>query len=464
MTEKEALPGRDPSNLSKLDDPKKIWSWVLYDWGNSAFATTVMAGFFPTFLNAFWVGESTAIDATVILGFGNSISAILVAAMSPFLGAVADKMSGKKRFLLFFAALGILTTGCLWLVQAGNWLTAILLYVLGTIGFSGGNSFYDSLLPGVASQKKIDYVSSLGFAIGYIGGGVLFALNVIMYLMWDTFGFANESAAVSFAFLSVAIWWAGFSIPVFLFVDEPKIDKEATFRKSIKLGWKQLKGTFAEIRYLKIVGLFLIGYWFYIDGVDTIIKMAVDYAESLGFDSTWSIVALLVTQFVAFPMTLLYNKFAKKIGVKKGILVAIVGYGCITIAGYFMGNEIHFLILAVCIGCFQGGIQALSRSLYSRIIPVEKSGEFYGFYNMLGKFAAILGPALMGLVAIFNPDPRASILPLLILFLIGGIILYKVDLEEGERMAKEYLSKNPLDDQDENATDNNLENQENLDD
>lgn len=433
----------------RLDDKKTITSWVLYDWANSAFATTVIAGFFPSFFESFWVTPLVKDNALALLGFGNSIASIIVAAIAPFLGSIADNMSGKKKFLLFFAVLGIIMTGGLWLLAAGQWVFAILFYVTGAIGFSGANIFYDSLLPAVASKKKADYVSSLGFAIGYIGGGLLFTVNVLMFLLPGLFGLPNEIVAVQVSFLTVAIWWAGFSIPIFLFVKEPVLRQKANFKDAIGLGMKQLKETFNHLRALKIVALFLFAYWFYIDGVDTIIRMAVIYGQTLGFDSTALIGALLITQFVAFPGTILYNKFAQKIGVKNGVLVAIGIYCVITVVGFFMQNEIHFFSLAIAIGFVQGGIQALSRSLYNRIIPADKAAQFFGFFNMLGKFAAVIGPSLMAVVQIMATGltgdtflaTRYSILSILVLFIIGAILLAKVDIEQGEKMSEEFLAE-----------------------
>lgn len=441
--EKETLPGRRKEELEYLDQKKSIFAWALYDWGNSAFATTVMAGFFPAFLNSYWAA-GTGVDPTIPLGIGNSIASIILAILAPILGAIADKMSGKKKFLTLFAVFGIFMTACLSLVGQGLYLAAILLYIFGSIGFSGANIFYDGILPGVASEDKIDYVSSLGFGLGYIGGGILFVINIIMTFTMD------QVVAIKWSFITVAIWWALFSIPLLIVVREPKAEVETSLKKAANLGWKQLKDTFKDIKNLKVVGVFLLGYWFYIDGVDTIIKMAVDYGSDVlsGVASpeeitTYLMVALLITQFVAFPGTLLYSKFAKKIGVKNGILVAIGAYSLITVFGYFMSELWHFMALAVLIGCFQGGIQALSRSLFSRIIPVEKSGQFYGFFNMLGKFAAVIGPLLMALAVQVTGSDRLSILSIIILFIIGGIIFSRVDVEEGERMAREYLTDVP---------------------
>ena len=330
-------------------------------------------------------------------------------------------------------------SGALWFVSAGLWQLAIVFFVAGSVGFSGGNIFYDSLLVGVASEKKVDFVSSLGYSLGYVGGGILFAVNVFMYLKPGFFGIADSDTAIRISFLTVALWWAVFSIPIFLFVKEPVSGDSLPFRKAVIAGIKQLAGTLRDLRHLKVVGLFLIAYWFYIDGVDTIIRMAVDYGSALGFESSSLIVALLLVQFVAFPAALLYNTFAQKIGVKRSLFVAIVAYGCITILGYFMKVVWQFYALAILVGLFQGGIQALSRSFYSRLIPESKAAEFFGFFNMLGKFAAVIGPVLMGTVTKLTGSNRLGILSILILFVTGGVLLGRVDEEEGKRMAKEHL-------------------------
>ena len=424
-----------------LDNKKTIRSWAMYDWANSAFATTVMSGFFPLFFKKYWSGAENAAESTYYLGLANSIASIIVAALAPFLGAIADRGTAKKKFLFTFAFLGIIMTGGLWMVQQGQWQMAIIFFILATVGFSGSNIFYDSLLPGVASEKKVDYVSSLGFGLGYLGGGLLFLVNVLMFQKPELFGIPDGATAIRLSFVSVAVWWAVFSIPIFLWVEEPKIHKSVGVIKSIGLGWKQLVSTLKEIKHLKVVALFLFAYWFYIDGVDTIVRMAVDYGATLGFPDSALITALLMVQFIAFPCALLFAWYANKIGVKKAIMTGIVGYGIITFLGYFMTEVWHFFALAGMIGLFQGGIQALSRSLYTRLIPKEKAAEFFGFYNMLGKFAAVIGPFMMGYITVVTGNIRYGILSILLLFIIGGFLLIRVDIEEGEKMAKEYLAK-----------------------
>ncbi|MEE3150291.1 MAG: MFS transporter [Candidatus Neomarinimicrobiota bacterium] len=421
------------------ENKRAVWSWAFYDWGNSAYSTTVMAGFFPLFFKEYWADPHNPNQSTFYLGMANSIASIVVASLAPLLGSIADQGSAKKKFLTFFAFLGVIMTGGLWMVSQGNWQMAVLFYVMATIGFASGNVFYDSLLPGLASEERVDVVSSLGFGLGYLGGGLLFLVNVFMYLKPEIFGISDGATAIKLSFLSVAVWWAVFTIPLILFVPEPKNYDSVKIKNAIQMGWIQLIQTFKEIRNMKVVGTFLLAYFFYIDGVDTIIKMAVDYGMSLNFSGESLIIALLIVQFVAFPAALVYGRLASKVGIKTAIMIGIIAYSFITLLGYFITKTWHFYVLAILIGLFQGGIQALSRSLYTRIIPAEKSAEFFGFYNMLGKFAAIIGPTLMGTISLVTGSARLGILSILLLFILGAFLLNKVDLDEGKRLAAEGL-------------------------
>jgi len=431
----------------------------MYDWANSAYVTTVMAGFFPVFFTEYWSHGADVTVTTARLGFGNSIASLIVALMAPVLGAIADKGSAKKKFMLLFAYLGVLMSIGLFMVQKGQWAMAIFVYAMGIIGFSGANVFYDSLLPGVAEEDKIDYVSSLGFSMGYLGGGLLFLVNVLMTLMPQKFGLPDAAAAVRVSFLTVAVWWGLFTIFTIAWVKEAiTASPPAAGETVVRAGFRQLSGTFKRLRHMKVVLLFLLAYWFYIDGVDTIIRMAVNYGLSLGFKSSDLILALLIVQFVGFPAALVYGKLGQKWGVRKAIYLAIAIYMAVTVYGTMMTQKHEFYILAVVIGLVQGGIQALSRSYYSRLIPKDKAAEFYGFYNMLGKFAVIIGPALMAVVglivrrSIMPPSPteaqliavgrmasRWSIGSILLLFIIGAVLFYFVDEEKGREQAK-YLS------------------------
>jgi UMF1 family MFS transporter len=425
-----------------LDSKRSIFAWAFYDWGNSAFATTVMAGFFPVFFSAYWAVGSSSEEATFYLGLANSIGSLIVALLAPFLGAIADWGSYKKRMLAFFALLGSVMTASLYILQMGSWPLAVFFYSVAVVGFSGANTFYDALLPFVASEKKVDFVSSLGYSLGYIGGGLLFLVNVLMYLNPSWFGFASQESAIKACFVIVGIWWIVFTLPLlFILKEEGRIDS-LPLKKAIAKGLRITLTTIKSFRQLKTIALFLVAYWLYIDGVDTIIRMAVNYGTSLNFPSESLIIALLITQFVAFPSALAYSSIGTRIGIKKALLVAIGAYTIIAILGYFMTTPLHFYLLAIIIGLFQGGIQALSRSYYTRLIPKQRSAEFFGFYNMLGKFAAIIGPLLMGVVTILTKSVRAGIFSLVALFVFGFILLYKVDEEKGQKEIEIFLKEN----------------------
>ena len=417
---------------------KKIWSWAFYDWANSAFSTTVVAGFFPIFFGAYWADPNNVNQSTLQLGIANSVASIIIALISPILGAIADCASAKKKFLITFAFLGMTMTGALWFVGHGEWELAVFVYIMASIGFMSGNIFYDSLLPIVAERNSIDYVSSFGYGLGYLGGGLLFLINVLMYLYPQWFGIPDSSTAIRISFVTVAIWWAIFTVPIIIFMPEPKIRKNVSFYDAIIGGFNQLKETFDNIREMKIIGTFLIAFWMYEDGVATIVRMAAKIASSLGFAASDIITAILMVQFIGFPAALGYNWFAKKIGTKNAVLVAILGYVVITFLGYLMTDITHFYILAALIGLFQGGIQSLSRSLFTRLVPPNKEAEFFGFYNMLGKFAAVVGPILVGWITVLTGNPRAGILSIVVLFIFGGLLLSRVDFEEGERIALEF--------------------------
>ena len=434
---------------------KAIWGWALYDWANSAFATTVMAGFVPLFFKGYWSAGADVNTSTAQLGLANSLASLFIALIAPILGSITDKANTKKAFLIFFAYLGVLSTAALYLVNQGDWGMAIFVYVMGNIGFAGANIFYDSLLPSVADDSEADRVSSLGFALGYLGGGILFLVNVLMYLKPELFGLADGVMGIRVSFITVGIWWGLFTIFTIRWVKEREFTETGLTWQSFKEGLNQYLITFRKIRHLKPIMLFLLAYWFYIDGVDTIIKMAVDYGMSLGFESAVLIIALLIVQFVGFPFALLFGWLGTKWDTRKAIYVALGMYIFITIWGVMMKQKMEFYFLAILIATSQGGIQALSRSYYMRIIPKSQAGEFFGFYNMLGKFAAILGPLMIGVVGLIarnallpgatTPEEievvgqtaaRWGIGSIVLLFLIGGTLFYFVDENKGREEAK----------------------------
>ncbi len=386
-----------------------------------------MAGFFPLFFKQYWNAGVPATESTLRLGIANSAASLIVVLLAPVIGAIADQGGLRKRFLGAFASLGILTTGALLLVSQDSWVLAAALYVLGIIGFSGGNVFYDALLMVVAEPEKRDRVSALGFALGYLGGGLLFAANVYMTLDPQMFGFDDAGEAVRYSFLSVAVWWAIFSVPLLIAVPEPRGRSKAGFTEVVRGGFTQLAATLRHLRSVRNAFRFLLAYWLYIDGVDTIVRMAVDYGLALGFDSNSLIVALLIVQFVGFPAAIVFGRLGERMGAKAGIQIAIVVYLVVTVYAKYMDTITEFYGLAVIIALVQGGIQALSRSLYSRLIPKERSGEFFGFYNMLGKFAAVIGPLLVGWVGVLTGDPSLGILSVAVLFILGGWLLRGVE-------------------------------------
>jgi UMF1 family MFS transporter len=417
---------------------RPILAWALYDWANSAFATTVMAAFFPVFYSVLSDELSTE-ESQFWFNITLSGSSIVLALAAPVLGAIADRGGNRKRFLATFAMLGVTMSMALAWVQDGMWMTGLVIYALGQMGFAGANIFYDSMLVDISDEDDFDLVSGFGYAMGYIGGGLLFLLNVLMVTNPAWFGLADTAQALSWAFISVGVWWAVFTLPLLLWVREmPTVDRAGGLT-AIREGMQQLRETFSHIRRLRVVFLFLAAYWLYIDGVGSVIKMAVFFADRvLELPRDALISALLVTQFVSFPAALFFGWLGRRIGPRNGILIGLLVYmAAVFYAWGWLTTGAGFYLLAIAIGLVQGGVQSLSRSLYARIIPADSSAEFFGFYNMVGKFAAILGPLLMALVPIVvaGADARDAILVLILVFLVGGAILTRVNVEAGMRQA-----------------------------
>jgi UMF1 family MFS transporter len=407
---------------------RPVLSWAFYDWANSAFATTVMAGFFPVFFQKFWSVDVSPTETTSRLGFGSAIAGAVIAVLAPILGAIADRGGRRKQFMFAWTLLGVAATAGLYLAAQGQWIAALVLFVLGTIGFNGGVVFNDSLLLDVADPGDFDRVSAFGYALGYLGGGLLFLLNVLMVQKPALFGLRDAGQAVQVSFLSVAAWWLLFTIPVMRGVREQQRGPHLGIVAAIRVGFRELGNTIAHVRQYRVVVMFLFAYWFYIDGVNTIIKMAVDYGTALGLDTGALLTALLVTQFVGFPAALLFGWLGNRIGPKRAILIGLAVYCGITVYAYFLDSEREFFALAVAVGFVQGGVQSLSRSLFGRLVPQGKSAEFFGFYNMMGKFATVLGPLLIAIVAALTHNQRASIISLVLLFVVGGALLWRVRL------------------------------------
>lgn len=400
---------------------RQQWSWALYDWANSAFATTVMAGFFPIFFAKYWAADLAPGERTYWLGWAGSIASVVVMIAAPLLGGMADRCGLKKRFLLVCTVIGAAATAALYTVGQGEWQTALTLFTLASIGFFAGISFYDSLIVHVAKPEQLDRVSALGYGLGYLGGGLLFALNVAMALKPAVFGLADATMATRLSFLMVGFWWLAFALPLFTQVPEQARPHEHGGDIAA------LVATFRQLKGLKPVWMFLLAYWLYIDGVDTIIRMAVDYGVKLGFADSALISALLLVQFIGFPAAIAYGWLAERFGTKAMLFVAIAAYALITLWAYTLQTEQQFYLMAAAIGLVQGGIQSLSRSYYARLIPEGQAGQFFGFYNMLGKFAAVFGPLAVGFTAAAFPDnQRLSILALLPFFVLGALLLWRV--------------------------------------
>ena len=405
---------------------KNAWKWAFYDWANSGFATTVMAGFFPIFFKSFWAGDLEAAQSTFVIGSVNSLIGLLIAISAPILGAIADAGKAKKRFLFIFAALGILATGYLFFIPESSWKLAVIFYGLGVIGFSGGNIFYDALIVSVSCPNERNRTSSLGFSLGYLGGGLLFLLNVAMYLYPQWFGLSGPADAVLWSFLSVAIWWFIFSMPLLLYVKETSDLVEKENNNIVSTAFTNLLSTAKSVRNYKKVVIFLLAYFLYMDGVDTIIRMATSYGSDIGLSASSMISALLLTQFVGFPATLVFGFYADKFGYKESLTFAIIVYIGVVLFSSQMDTATEFFIVAGIIGLVQGGVQAISRSYFSNLIPQDKAAEFFGFYNFIGKSSVFLGPFMVSGIALLTGSPSIGILSLLILFIPGLILLWKV--------------------------------------
>ena len=405
---------------------REKFSWSLYDWANSVFATTVLAGFFPLFFKSFWAGDLDDATSTALLGTVSSVAGLIIVLIAPILGAMADLSRNKKLFLLIFALLGIISTSILFFISYGFWEWSLIIFGLSIIGFSGANIFYDSLLIDVSSDEDRNYVSSMGYALGYLGGGILFLVNVLMYLYPSYFNLNSQTEGILYSFLSVALWWFVFSMPLFLFVKQKNINDIAYFKNPFKQSFIRVLNTFREIKKYKAVLIFLIAYWFYIDAIDTIVRMAVAYGTDLGFDSSKLIIALIFTQFIGFPATFAYGYLAEKFGLFNMLVVGILIYILICIYSLFITSATDFFILAGLVGLVQGGVQSVSRTIFSRLIPQDKATEFFGFYNLIGKSAVVVGPALVGWMAYIFDNPKAGIISLLLLFIPGIIILFYV--------------------------------------
>jgi UMF1 family MFS transporter len=410
-------------------------AWCMYDWGSSAFSTTVEAAVLPVYFEGVAAASLPGNMATVYWGYTNAIALLITALLAPILGSIADYTGGKKRLLTIFAGMGILGTALMILIDRGDWPLALVLFLFGTIGISASYIFYNALLPHVARLEDIGYVSSKGYALGYLGGGILLAANILMIqVIW-----AGSNLGPRLSFLTVAIWWAIFTVPLLRRVPEPPANTTGIGEgvNPVAAGFRRIGQTFREIRKYRQLFFFLLAFWLYNDGIGTIIKMATIYGAEIGIGMIDLIGALLLTQFVGIPFSLLFGKFSSRIGTKRAIMLGLGWYTLITISGYFMSQAWHFWTLAFAVGMVQGGTQALSRSLFGLMAPKARSAEFFGFYDISSKFAGIAGPALFAMVGQLAGSSRLSIVALIIFFIGGILLLTRVDEQEGIRVAAE---------------------------
>jgi len=403
---------------------RPVLGWALYDWANSAFALSVMTAFVPVLLAGYWNDGAPSTVGTFRLGLTNGIASLVVALLAPVIGALADHSGRRKSWLLWITFLGVVTTAGLYLVGPGMWLAAAMLYGLASVAFAASNALYDSLLVDVTTPDRFDRVSAYGYGLGYLGGALLFTLNVAMVLRPASFGLVSAEQALLLAFPLVALWWLVFSLPLALWVhDNPVLEGGPG---ALVAGFRQLRATLVAVRTQPDLFRFLVAYWLYIDAVYTIIKMAADFGLALGLSARDVTLALLVTNFVAFPAALVFGRLGEVLGTRAGIYLGLVVYIVVTMAAPFVNSAMEFYVLAVAVGLVQGGVQSLSRSFFARLIPAGQTAEYFGFYNMLGKFAAILGPVLTGVVALAFGSQRLGILSLLILFVAGAGLLMRV--------------------------------------
>jgi UMF1 family MFS transporter len=418
-------------------NPRVIRAWVMYDWANSAFATTMLAAVLPIFYSSVAASTLPKHVATSYWGFTQTVAMLCVALVSPVLGAIADYSGSKAKFLRLFAYLGILASCCFVFVGKGDYLLASFLFVLGTIGFSGGNSFYDAMLNDIVPAEKRDYVSSKGFAFGYIGGGILLVINLLMIQMPGLFFLPSTEAGTYVSFASVAVWWFLFSIPIFRHIQDRPTGAHHSIGQYAAIGFRRIWNTLKRIaRYPELLK-YLLAYWLFNDGITTIITMATIYGTEIGIGTTDLIAALVITQFVGIPFTLLFGKIAERLGSKTSMYISLSIYVLIVVFGYFMTEAWQFYALSIVVGVVQGGSQAVARSIYSRLVPQGHEAEFFGFLTVSSKFSSMVGPFVFSVVGLATGSSRLGILALIVFFIGGIALLAAVNLAKGEEQAKQ---------------------------
>jgi UMF1 family MFS transporter len=423
---------------NERDYQRGVNAWAMYDWANSAFAVIILTAVFPVYYRTLVTnaGRSPE-DATAYWAYTTSASLLIIAMVGPVLGAIADIVGGKKRFLGLALLLGVLGSIGLAFLGEDRFLLGSLTFAIGNFGFAGGNIFYEALLPHVARPNDMDRVSARGYAFGYLGGGLLLIVNLLWFLRPDWFWMPNREFALRASFVGVGVWWFIFALPLFRSVPEPAgSDRAGVSWRVVVSGVHRLVRTLRHIRRYKQLALFLAAFWIYNDGIGTIIKIATAYGDEIGIQHDHMLIALVLTQFIGFPSTLGFGALAQHVGAKRSIFVGLAAYLVISIAGFFMTSALHFYVLAVLVGLVQGGTQALSRSLFATMVPKERSTEFFGFFSTGEKFAGIIGPTIFGLMGQLAGSSRWGILSVALLFIVGAALLWRVDDKEGRRVAE----------------------------
>ena len=416
---------------------QRAWAW--YDCGNSAYFTTVVTAVFPAFFASYAAAGMSAAEATTRFGVITTVAMTIVALASPVMGAYGDFTARRKLLLVAFAALGIVSTFLLATISEGGWQWAAVVFILGNLGVSGSLVFYDSMLPTVARPEETDKVSSAGYALGYLGGGLLLVLNLAWILQPRMFGLSGTVAATKLSFASVGVWWLLFMIPLLRHVPEPPrvlANAEGGTESSVRASFARLAVTFNEIRHYRQAFLMLLAMLVYQDGIQTIIRFAGIYGAEVGVGQTQQIAAFAMVQMLGVPFSFLFGSLGARMGTKRAVFLALTVYSLAATLGYFMQNATHFFILAALVATVQGGAQALSRSLFSRVIPPAKTSEYFGFYAVVERFATILGPLVFTLSGVLTGSSRAAVLGMIAFFVVGGYLLSRVDVEEGERVAR----------------------------
>jgi UMF1 family MFS transporter len=425
--------------LSRLGlNRRELRAWAMYDWANSAFQTTVITAVFPRFFSDFAAAGLAPAEATARFAWATTIAVTITAVLGPILGAVADVRGMKKALLGASMAVGIVATLLLATITRGDWVYAAVVFMVANIGIAASFIFYDSLLPHIAAPDEMDRVSTAAYAIGYLGGGVLLVVNLAWILSPATFGLADSIAAIRLAFVSVAVWWLVFSLPLFVWVREPAPSLETAEKRdhTIRVAFARLWETFHELRGYRQAFLMLVAFLLYNDGIQTIIRMASIYGAEVGIDQNAQIAAFVLVQFVGVPCSFVFGAMADRIGGKRAIFLALAVYTGISLLGYFMTSTWQFFALAILVGTVQGGSQALSRSLFARMIPKHKSSEYFGFFAVFEKFAGIAGPALFAASVTLFDSSRAAVLSVILFFALGALVLTRVDVAAGEAQAR----------------------------